>query len=186
MLRLWPLLWVGPLAAYAALVAAVPPLRATYRPWRFGRASRFAVLGTLIISAVSCGTLVAFHVFAHPDLHAYTSFLPVSSLGGIIVAGVFFSIFNAFCEEVIFRGILFDAFESQWGVRGAVAATAFLFGYGHLHGYPPGLTGAVLAGVYGLALGWLRVFTGGLGLPVIAHIAADATIFTIIARFGVL
>jgi hypothetical protein len=44
----------------------------------------------------------------------------------------------------------------------------------------------VLAGIYGLCLGWLRVFSGGLGLPVIAHIAADATIFTIIGRAGAL
>ncbi len=46
--------------------------------------------------------------------------------------------------------------------------------------------GALLAGLYGLALGWLRVVTGGIGLPVIAHIAADATIFTIAARSGLL
>ena len=37
--------------------------------------------------------------------------------------------------------------------------------------------GAQLAGTYGLALGWLRVFTGGLGLPGLTHITADATIF---------
>jgi hypothetical protein len=33
---------------------------------------------------------------------------------------------------------------------------------------------------------WLRVFTGGLGLPVLAHIVADATIFLIVVRAGLL
>lgn len=55
-----------------------------------------------------------------------------------------------------------------------------------MHGYPPGLLGAALAGIYGLALAWLRVFTGGLGLPVITHIVADATIFIIVVRAGLL
>ena len=44
------------------------------------------------------------------------------------------------------------------------------------------LLGAVLAGIYGLALGCLRVFTCGLGLPVIAHIVADATIFILVVN----
>ena len=35
--RVWPLMWLVPLAGYAALVATLPPLRATFRPWRFGR-----------------------------------------------------------------------------------------------------------------------------------------------------
>ena len=81
---------------------------------------------------------------------------------------------------------MFDAVQSEWGGGVAIFATAFLFGYGHMRGYPPGPLGAMLAGIYGLCLGWLRVFAGGIGLGVIAHIAADATIFTIVARSGVL
>lgn len=184
--RIWPLLWLVQLVGYALLVAVVPPLRATFRPWHFGRGSTSTVVATGIITVGSCAVLVAFHNLTHPDVSAYGGFLPVSSLGGVLAAGVLFSVFNALFEEVIFRGILFDAVESQWGVWVAVFATAFLFGYGHMHGYPPGPLGAVLAGTYGLCLGWLRVFSGGLGLPVIAHVAADATIFTIVARSGVL
>jgi membrane protease YdiL (CAAX protease family) len=55
-----------------------------------------------------------------------------------------------------------------------------------MRGYPSGALGALLAGIYGVCLGWLRVFSGGLGLPVLAHIAADATIFTMVANSGVL
>lgn len=184
--RNWPLLWLVPLLGYAGLVYIVSPLRATFRPWRFGRVSTSTVVATGIIAAGSCAVLVAFHYLTDPDVSAYGSFLPVSTLGGVLAAGVLFSVLNALFEEVIFRGVLFDSFESQWGVWVAVVATAFLFGYGHMHGYPPGTLGAILAGTFGLCLGWLRVVSGGLGLPVIAHIVADATIFTIVARSGVL
>jgi len=184
--RIWPLLWLVPLLAYTALVAIVPPLRATFRPWRFGRVSTSTVAATIIIAVGSCVVLVAFHFLTHPDVSAYRSFLPISALGGVLAVGVLFSVFNALFEELVFRGVLFDAVESQWGVWVAVVATAFLFGYGHMRGYPPGPLGAFLAGIYGLCLGWLRVFSGGIGLPVMAHIAADTTIFTIVARSGVL
>jgi membrane protease YdiL (CAAX protease family) len=42
----------------------------------------------------------------------------------------------------------------------------------------------VLAGIYGLCIGWLRLFTGGIGLCIAAHIAADATIYAIVVRSG--
>ena len=184
--RLWPLLWLVPLAGYAALVALVPQLRATFRPWRFGRISTTSVVATAIIAVGSCSVLVAFQALKHPDVSAFGRFLPVSTLGGVLTIGVLFSVFNALFEEIIFRGVLFDSVESQWGKGVAIAATALLFGYGHMHGYPPGILGAVLAGIYGVCLGSLRVHSGGLGLPVIAHIAADATIFTIVARSGFL
>jgi uncharacterized protein len=184
--RIWPLLWLLPLISYGALVAFVPPMRATFRPWHFGRISSSAVIMTAIIATVSCATLVAFHFFTRADVSAYGRFIPVSTLGGTLAVGVLFSIFNALFEEVIFRGILFDAIESQWGNWVAIVATAFLFGYGHMRGYPSGPLGAVLAGIFGLCLGWLRVFTAGIGLPFIAHIAADATIFTIVVSSGVL
>jgi len=138
------------------------------------------------IAVGSSVMLVGFQVLMQPDLRSFANVLPISALGGVLTTGVLFSIFNALFEEVIFRGILFDAIDSQWGASFAVIATSLLFGYGHMHGYPPGPLGAVLAGIYGLCLGWLRLFSGGLGLPVLAHIAADATIFTVVARSGVL
>jgi membrane protease YdiL (CAAX protease family) len=182
----WPFPWLVPLMAYGLVVVSATPLRRSFRPWPLGELSRSAALATLIIAAGSCTVLVMFHRTAHPDVSAYRDILPVSKMGGLLVAGVMFSIFNAILEEIIFRGILFDAAESQWGQRAAVGVTAFLFGYAHMHGYPPGPLGAVLAGIYGLCLGWLRIFTRGLGWPVLAHVTADATIFTLLAQSGIL
>jgi membrane protease YdiL (CAAX protease family) len=56
-----------------------------------------------------------------------------------------------------------------------------MFGIGHLGGYPPGLLGALLATLYGVALGLLRHFSKGIGAAVVAHVFADATIFGIVA-----
>lgn len=181
-LCVWPLLWVVPLASYAVLVAVVAPLRVTFQPWRFGCVSVTTIAATMAISVGSCSVLVAFQWYASPDLQAYRGLISVSTPGGLLVAGILFSLFNAIFEEIVFRGILFDAVESQRGARVAVLTTAVLFGYCHLRGYPPGPPGVLLAGLYGLFLGGLRVLSGGIGLPVVAHIAADATIFTIVAR----
>ena len=178
--RDWPWLWLEPLAAYGATVALFRPLRISFRPWRFGHASKPSILATVIVTVVSCVVLVTFHRVTRPDVRDFLAFLPIAALGGLISAGVGFSILNALLEEIVFRGILFDAVESQWGAWPAAAATAFLFGYGHMHGYPPGPLGAVLAGTYGFCLGGLRAHTGGLGLCVLSHIAADATIYILI------
>jgi membrane protease YdiL (CAAX protease family) len=181
-LRVWPLLWLVPVTVYGTVVAVVPPLRATFRPWLFGQVTAPSAIATSVIAAGACAVLTAFQVFMRPDVSAYAGFLPVSWLGGAVVAGVLFSVVNALLEEVIFRGILFDAVEAQWGIGVAVVATAGLFGFGHLHGYPPGPLGAVLAGLFGLCLGWLRAVTGGIGQPIVAHVAADATIVVLVAR----
>lgn len=172
--RTWPLIWIAPLAGYFGLVALVPPLRVTFTGWSFGRVNSTAVLATLAIATLSSVTLLLFQRWSQPDLRAYAAALPKLPGGEIIVAGIIFAVLNAFLEELIFRGVLFTAIESQVNAQMTVIITAALFGYGHMHGYPPGPIGAVLAGIYGLMLGWLRVFTGGLGLPVLAHIVARA------------
>jgi membrane protease YdiL (CAAX protease family) len=185
-LCIWPLLLLAPLAADALVVATIPPLRHSFRCWAFGHISRAAILAAILLGGGAVGVLLAFDYFARPDVSGYAQFLPVGVLGGVMIAGVIFSVLNAVMEEVIFRGILFDAVESQWGARVAVASTALLFGYAHLQGYPPGPFGVVLAGGFALGLGSLRVFTRGLGLPILVHIAADATIYLLLVQRGVL
>jgi uncharacterized protein len=184
-LRTWPWLWVAPFLGYACSVALIPPLRRMFTGWRFGIVTPRGIVATAVIAIGASAVLLAFDRFRRPDVSAYFSFLSVHTLGGILVAGVLFSLLNAVFEEIAFRGILFDAVESQIGSPGAIAVTATIFGFCHMQGYPPGTAGAILAGVFGLVLGWLRLFTGGLGLPVLAHIVADATIYTILVHRGI-
>ena len=70
------------------------------------------------------------------------------------------------------------------GRAAAIVITSAFFGFAHLHGYPPGPLGAVLAGLFGLGLALLRWWTGGLALCACCHVCADVTIFWIIASEG--
>ena len=41
-----------------------------------------------------------------------------------------------------------------------------------------------MAALFGFTLGTLRVWTGGLALPIVAHMGADATIYGILVYSG--
>src|SRR5439155_5570931 len=98
-------------------------------------------------------TLVFFHPTAQPDVHSFRAAFSLDSLGGVVMAGVVFAILNASLEELVFRGLLFDALQSQWGVWVTLIATSVLFGLGHLRGYPSGSSGACLAALFGFVMG---------------------------------
>lgn len=183
-LRRWPWIWAAPFAVYFVLVAAFSPLRKSFAWLRMGRLSVGAIVATVGIMALTSLVLVLFHLTARPDVQSYLSAIPFSALGGVFVAGVVFTIVNAVLEELVFRGILFDALQSQWGKWVTLVATAALFGFGHLRGYPSGPLGASLAALFGLAIGGLRLWTGGLALPILAHMSADATIYGILVYAG--
>jgi uncharacterized protein len=179
-LRQWPWVWLAPTIAYFTLVLCAPRLRRTMGWLRVGQLSKGSIAATIAVMTLTVLILVLFHAIARPDVRGPRAAIPVDAFGGVIMAGVIFTIVNATLEELIFRGVLFDALESQWGVWVTLAATALLFGLGHLRGYPPGVMGACLAALFGFALGVLRLWTGGLALPIVAHMAADATIYSIL------
>jgi uncharacterized protein len=181
----WPLPLAVPLISYLVLLALIPSLRLTAPRMEAGRASALALKAAVAIAIVSTSALIAFDRIMRPDVSEYRAFLPVSALGGTVCAGVLFSLLNPVLEEVIFRGILFGAVRSQVGSIATVLITAALFGIAHMRGYPPGATGATLAFLYGIAMGGLRLLAGGIALPILAHVAADATIYVLIERAGV-
>lgn len=178
-LRAWPWFWLAPLVAYGLLVVSIPCFRLSMVWLRVGRISKKSVAATLGIMALTVTALLLFHVIVRPDTGALRAALPIDALGGVVPAGVVFCLLNATLEELVFRGVLFDALESRWGSWFTVVATSLLFGLGHAHGYPSGAIGVGMASIFGLAMGLLRLRTGGLVLPIVAHIAADATIYGI-------
>jgi len=184
-LQKWPWCWIAPLAGYRLLMAVVRPLRASFRPWRIGKFSPRMTMAALVIAVTSCGVLVIFHRITQPNLSRYLGLLPVNELGGVWTAAVIFPVVNALCEELVFRGVLYDALESYVGSWTGIMGSALVFGWLHQQGYPPGGLGVLLASIYGIALGWLRMRVKGLGLPVLTHITADLTIFVIFVRNGV-
>lgn len=178
----WPWHLVVPLLAFFAVVSVVSPLRRTLVWARIGRLDVQTLGLGALIAVLSSTVLVLFDTFAQPDLRSLAEHLPVSPALPLVVSATLFAVSNALLEEVYFRGILLDAFESQLGVKTALSVQAVAFGLGHAKGYPPGEVGVIFASVYGLLLGLLRVAAGGLGVSFLTHIFADVTIFILVVR----
>jgi membrane protease YdiL (CAAX protease family) len=180
----WPWYLLLPLLAYAAVAGALPTLRRTAPSVRVGRLGGAPLACAAGLSLATTAVLVGFHAWFRPDVNELAARLPVAVFGNLLLAGVCFSVVNAALEEVVFRGVLWGALADEWNGGVALAVTAVFFGLGHWHGYPPGSLGAVLAGAYGLALGALRWWAGGLALAAGCHVCADATIFGLLLWSG--
>jgi membrane protease YdiL (CAAX protease family) len=77
----------------------------------------------------------------------------------------------AVSEELVFRGALFSALRAQRGDAVAVIVTALLFAIVHLPLYGAGAMPIDLC--VGVFLGSLRVASGGVTAPAVAHVIAD-------------
>jgi membrane protease YdiL (CAAX protease family) len=123
-LRRWPWVWLAPFVTYFVLVVCVSRLRRSMSWLRVGRLSLASITTTIAVMALTVLALVLFHTTVQPDVSDYRAAIPFDALGGVIIAGVVFTIVNATLEELVFRGVLFDALQSQWGVWVTLAATA--------------------------------------------------------------
>jgi membrane protease YdiL (CAAX protease family) len=74
-------------------------------------------------------------------------------------------------EELVLRGVLFSALRSEHGDAVAVAVTTALFALIHLPLYGVGAMPIDLC--VGVFLGSLRVLSGGVLAPALAHVIAD-------------
>jgi membrane protease YdiL (CAAX protease family) len=142
------------------------------------RSSLFA--GVLVLG--TSGSLLAWYLLASPDVSDLRRMVPTESLVTILLVGLAFSIFNALWEEITFKGILWGSMtELGFRVPTIIVFQGLLFGFVHLNGFPRGWVGAGLAAVYGMCVGILKSRTKTLGIPVLVHFFADATIFVILA-----
>jgi membrane protease YdiL (CAAX protease family) len=181
-LRWWPFYLLVPLAIYTAVVLAIPPLRRSVRWIRLGRIDLTVLalmLATIVIASVA---LVLWYVVNRydPDIGNLGRQIPDWHLTYVVLVGVGFSVANALLEEVVFRGVLYDALADSYGVVATLCIQGLAFGVVHAHGFPHGVIGVVMASVYGIVLGLLRHRSGGLLAPFVAHVFADATIFGIL------
>lgn len=186
--------WGGPawlyrclaaLAVYLLLSYVVPPFR-RYRFWVVpGRIDRMSVVLVFIFSLVSGLALVSWVYFLKPDLSDFTGQLPQVSLPLLVIGVAFFFIGNAVAEECIFRGIFWDGLQNCFQeIIWVLVIQALYFGVAHYQGFPRGLIGIIMACIYGIFTGVLRIRDKGLLSPVLAHVCADWTIGFLLLRIA--
>lgn len=180
----WPVpLLVGLLVA--ACVARITPWVSV--PWWRGGRVRAAELGlAAALSGVAAVALIVWWRWMQPDLHDVVARIPQVHWLGLVAVGLLFAVTNALVEESLFRGILTEALteEARLSLPGATVAQAVVFGVLHLHGFPRGALGVVLAGIYGLMMGVIRARSGGLWAAWISHVAVDLVIFSVVAALA--
>lgn len=96
--------------------------------------------------------------------------------GGAQLAAALFAaaLLPAVCEELLFRGILFDWIERRWGARQAVLITSLAFSALHLT-----LLGFASLMMIGLFLATLRRKYGGILLPMLFHALYNAAVLAL-------
>ena len=135
-----------------------------------------------IVAAISGISLVCWYVIVKPDLSDLANMIPHVHPGVVMVIGLVFALANAACEEFVWRGIIFNALERTFPPGAwALCIQALSFGAAHVHGFPRGASGIVLASIYGYIMGCVRQHAKGMLAPIAAHFFADAVIYSILA-----
>jgi CAAX amino terminal protease family. len=179
--RRWPWSFPVPVLLYVALLQSFRPLRLTATWLRTGHPTLLIWIVAATVAVISALSLLVWFKLASPDVKWQAALIPSWSPGRLIFLGLGFALFNAAVEEMIWRGVIFDSLErARFPTISVVLMQAVSFGVVHLHGFPSGSVGILLAAVYGAILGLLRAQTGGLLVPFVTHAVTDSSIFGIL------
>ena len=130
--------------------------------WRLGRPS----LAAAGIGIAGGAVLVAAWLTARTG-----AAIDLAPVNGAIAVWTPVVAFVAVAEEVVLRGVLFNAVRAWGGDWWALAATTVLFAAMHVPLY--GIGALPLDLTVSLLLGGLRIVSGGVLAPAIAHVLAD-------------
>jgi membrane protease YdiL (CAAX protease family) len=130
--------------------------------WRAGRPR----LGAGLLGIAGGAVLVVAWLTAHSGMP-----IDLASVNGAIALWTPVVAVVAVAEEVVLRGVLFDAVRDWGGDGWALIATTVVFALIHLPLYGVGSLPLDLA--VGLLLGGLRIVSGGVLAPAVAHVIAD-------------
>src|ERR1700736_362893 len=179
--RRWPWSFLMPVLLYWALLQSFRPLRLTATWLRTGHPILPIWIIAATVAAGSAVSLLLWFKLARPDVEWAMGLIPSWSPGRLVLLGLGFALFNAAVEEMIWRGVIFDALErARLPITLVVLMQAVSFGVVHLHGFPSGSLGILLASAYGAILGVLREQTRGLLVPFVTHAVTDSSIFGIL------
>ncbi|HRB11922.1 MAG TPA: type II CAAX endopeptidase family protein [Vicinamibacteria bacterium] len=177
-----------PALVVAALLANHIPQLFRFSPLSAGAALRTVVLG-LAFWGLSLGVFEAQYVLVKPPLEYLQQFQglhetlrPHRALGWVFsIAAI--AVAPAVCEEILFRGLLTPVFQRAMGSTLAIVLSAALFGAIHVDGLRDGTSvyyRVPFAFILGMLLARLRIDTGSLWPPMIAHATLNATTFLVV------
>ncbi len=139
----------------------------------------WTAVGFTVVAGVC---LWVWYVTLRPNLDdLLAAFVPDVSLGVLLAGAVVCACINAAVEEAAYRGVLYESVQPAFpGWQLALYVQAAAFGTMHIQGFPRGTVGVILATIYGLMMGWLRLRSGGFLLPWLAHTVTDLVIALIL------
>jgi len=146
-------------------------------------------LGVILVLVLSAATSIVLHVWSSHQQHSHQGVRDMvhDSVGRSLTTTehthlLLLAIINAICEEVVSRGFWESEYANYTSLQNANLLQATMFGLWHYDGIPSGKTGVGLTFVYGIIMGLLQDYFGGLLLPILAHSLADYFIFAVVAR----
>lgn len=147
-------------------------------PWlRAGQRPDSSVLILAVGTVVAAGAaLTLWTVLVEPAAPPYLAQLQRYPLWLAILGVLGFAVVNPVWEEAMFRGVVLEDLTAIWGPGAAVVVQALLFGAAHWAGFPSGWVGMLMAAVWGLLLGIIRLRTHGIVVPYLVHVTANAVI----------
>ena len=136
---------------------------------------------SVVIGLCAASVVTIWSHIAHPDLSDIRELL-LSGHSALIlaIAGCLFSVCNSILEEFVWRGTLLPWLRQVFPTPVAILIQALSFGAAHWHGLPSGLSGACLATLFGMLLGFITVYRKNLFAPILAHCFADIAVFAIL------
>lgn len=181
----WTLPTVGFLLPLALAFVFTYPSAAARQEWRWARRGRIDLGSWLLVAVTSLLSAGALLLWAFWTDNLGVGAVMLESFRGVprwflfLIGIPLFALLNAFAEEAIYRGVLFEAllrrFRNKVWLVLAVQASAFAAAH-YLSGFPNGKLGYAMTFVYALMLGFVRLWSGGLLAPFVAHVAADLVI----------
>lgn len=177
----WPLPFALPVLLVVTLRSRSAAVRDATTWLRGGKLDPGTLLFAAGVAVVSSVALVLWFTYGNADVSDIVAMVPPSSVPTLVAIAVVFSVANALWEEFLLKGMAWDALTRLMNNRWLInVSQAVLFGLMHYHGFPRGITGVILAAIYGFLLGVIRDRSGGMTLVVATHILADLTICALV------
>ena len=178
---IWPFYLLVPVLVLGIVTWRVPELHGTLGWLAWGRIDR-SVLLWIVLSALTAGLALCLWFFLlNPPVHDELELIPEVGTPLLLLGMLLFSAGNAALEEVIWRGVLYQALDAALGRTWLVILLqALSFGLAHYGGFPRGALGVAMAASYGVMMGIVRHRSGGLLAPWVSHVVADLVIFILV------